>query len=97
MYKHRLKAKVDVNQQEIVNQLRKLGYSVQVGMDDILVGAKDGKKNYWFEIKAPDTVSKKTGKVLESSIKPSQKKLMSEWRGQYDLVTSLCQILEIMK
>ncbi len=63
-------------------------------MDDILVG--HAGKNFWIELKTPDCVSKKTGKIKESEIKPSQKKLRAEWRGQYAICSSLEEILEII-
>jgi hypothetical protein len=96
MSKHRYSARIDKNQPEIVNALRKIpGVSVQLGMDDILIGYK--KKTYWFEIKEPESISKKTGKVLDSKIKPSQHKLRDTWTGHYQIVWSVDQILaEIM-
>ena len=92
MSKYRYAAKIDKNQPEIVEALRKIpGVKVQVGMDDILVGYK--KKNYWFEIKEPETVSKVTGQVQESKIKPSQHKLREHWTGHYSIVWDINQIL----
>jgi len=96
MSKYRYAAKIDKNQPEIVNALRNIpGVSVQVGMDDIIVGYK--KRSYWFEIKEPETVSKKTGEVMASKIKPSQHKLLETWTGHYSVVWNIDQILaEIM-
>ena len=92
MSKHRYSAKVDKNQPDIVEQLRKIpGVKVQVGMDDILVGYKG--KNHWFEIKEPETVSNVTGQVQPSKIKPSQHKLLEHWTGQYSVVWNIEQIL----
>ena len=92
MSKWRQAAKVDANQSDIVKQLRKLGYSVQVGHDDILVGHKG--KTLWYEIKDPEkTLSKKTGELLPSAIKLSQQALMSTWSGHYQIVWTLEQIL----
>ena len=95
MSKHRRAAKIDKNQPEIVKALRKIaGVTVQVSMDDILVGYRS--TNYWFEIKEPETVSNVTGEVQPSKIKPSQHKLIAEWKGQYSIVSSIEEILEIM-
>lgn len=94
MSKYRRAAKVDENQNQIVSDLRKLGATVQTGMDDILVGFKGN--TFWFEIKSREAVSKKTGKILESQIKKSQKKIRSEWCGQYDIVHSFEQILAVI-
>ncbi len=96
MSKHRRAAKIDKNQPFIVDTLRDIpGVTVQVGMDDILVGYKG--KNFWFEIKEPETVSKRTGKVNPSKIKESQYKLLENWAGHYSIVWNIDQILaEIM-
>jgi hypothetical protein len=90
--KWRRAAKIDANQPAIVKALRKIpGVTVQTGMDDLLVGYKGF--TYWFEIKEPEKVSKKTGEILESAIKPSQVKLRDTWTGHYSIVWSLEQIL----
>jgi hypothetical protein len=79
-YKYRKDAKVDSNQPKIVQELRDLGFSVETNHDDILCG-KFGITG-WYEIKNPEYAeSKKTGKVLESAKKDSQKKLDKEWKG----------------
>ena len=78
----RRKDKVDANQNDIVDALRKMGFSVEVGHDDILVG-KDGK-TYWYEIK--------TGP--KSEIKECQLKLLNNFKGHYKIVWSLEMILE---
>lgn len=91
MYKHRLAAKVDENQREIVKALRKIpGVTVEVGHDDILVGYKG--LTYWFEIKRSDQV-KQNGEFKIGTIKPSQQKLLETWRGHYQIVWSVEQIL----
>jgi hypothetical protein len=93
MSKYRRAAKIDSNQNEIVKELRKIpGVTVEVNHDDILVGYKG--KTYWYELKDESAVSKKTGKILESSIKDSQKKLRAEWAGHYKIVSSLEEILK---
>ena len=87
--------KIDKNQQGMVGYLRRLpGVSVQLDMDDILVGYRNF--NYWFEIKAVDKISKRTGEILESAIKPSQKRLRETWTGQYNIVTTVDEILDII-
>ena len=82
MSKYRRAAKVDANQNQIVAELRKLGYSVAVGHDDILVGAHG--KTYWFEIKTSE----------KAQVKESQKKLIAEWIGHYSIVWSTEMILK---
>lgn len=91
MSKYRQAARIDENQPEIVRQLRQMGFTVQTGMDDILVGARG--KTFWFEIKTPDQV-KKSGGYKAGALKDSQKKLQREWRGHYKVVHSLEQILD---
>lgn len=94
----RRKDKVDSNQAGIVADLRKIpGVTVEVDHDDILVGCMDRNhvpRTYWYEIKAPDQVSKKTGNVLQSALKDSQKELIKKWTGHYKVVTSLDEILK---
>lgn len=88
--------RTDRNHAEIINSLRKIPgisvfstHAIGKGFPDIVVGYK--QKNYLFEIKDE----------LKS---PSQKKLtLSEiefqlkWKGQYDIVENLSQILTIIK
>ncbi len=94
MSKNRYSARTDNNEAAIVKALRKMGYSVQVGMDDILIGTKG--INFWFEIKDPKHVSAKTGLINESAKKDSQKRLEKEWKGNYNIVSSLDEILNVI-
>lgn len=87
---HRRAAKIDNNQQQIVKELRQAGFSVSVNHDDILVGCRG--QTFWYEIKSEEATSRKTGKILESKIKDSQKKLRAEWKGHYKIVSSFEQI-----
>jgi len=93
--KYRQAAKVDNNQTEIVKNLRKLGYTVVKGHDDILVG--DQGVTYWYELKQEDAISKKTGQVRPSEIKPSQRDLRDNWKGHYEIVWTVEQILNDIK
>jgi len=96
MGKNRFAARIDKNQPQIVADLEKLGFTVELNHDDILVG-KHGI-TYWYEIKDPETTrSKKTGKILNSAKKDSQIKLEKEWRGHYKIVSSLEEILADIK
>lgn len=89
---HRRAAKIDANQPAIVSALRDIpGVTVELDHDDILVGHKG--LTYWFEIKAPDAVSKRTGRVKESEKQDGQKRLETEWRGHYRIVATLDEIL----
>ena len=91
--KYRRAAKIDSNQKEIVKSLRGIpGVTVEVEHDDILVGHKG--LTYWFEIKDKSTVSGVTGEVRPSKKKASQKKLEAEWKGHYEIVWTLEQILD---
>lgn len=92
---HRRAARVDDNQSDIVKDLRKLGYTVYLDVDDILVG-KDGF-NYWYEIKNPNAKSKKTGGILDAAKKSGQIRLEKEWKGHYKIVSSLDEILNDMQ
>lgn len=95
MSKYRRAAKIDSNQPEIVKALLKIpGVSVQTGVDDILVG--HAGRTYWYEIKAPDTLSEKTGLADKDAFKKSQIKLLRDWKGHYKIVWTLDEILEDM-
>jgi len=92
MYKARLAARVDSNQNAIVDALREIpGVSVEPGHDDLLVGFKG--QTFWFEVKRQDLISKKTGNLIPSAKRDSQKKLESEWAGHYRVVTCIDEIL----
>jgi hypothetical protein len=85
--------RTDANQAAIVKALRDIpGVTVAVDHDDILCG-RNGV-TFWFEVKRPETVSKKEGAVCSSQLKKSQKKLMANWTGHYSVVWSIEQILE---
>ena len=84
--------KTDANQPEIVKTLRSVpGITVEVGHDDILVGYKG--RNYWYEVKTPDCVNRKTGAISERFKKESQIRLEKEWKGQYRIIWNANQIL----
>jgi hypothetical protein len=88
-------ANTDKNQSAIVEALRDLGFSVETNHDDILVGLNG--LTFWYEIKSDNAVSKKSGEVLDSKKKKSQKRLEKEWKGHYRIVSSLDEILEDIK
>lgn len=92
MTKYRQAARIDENQNQIVSVLRAYGFSVQVGMDDLLVGFNG--RSYWFEIKDPSKTKKKNGDYKAGAVKPSQQKLLHEWRGHYSICCSAEEILE---
>ena len=85
MSKYRRAAKVDANQNDIVDELRSMGLSVVPGHDAILVGYMG--RTYWSEIKASE----------KSEIKPSQKKLLAEYKGHYAIVWTIEMILKEIK
>lgn len=85
--------RIDANQPAIVKALRAIaGVSVQLDMDDILVGYKG--RCYWFEIKDPEKLFNKKGGVNNAAIKDSQRKLVAEFKGHYSIVWDIDQILE---
>ena len=86
------RSKVDTNQNEIVVGLLKIpGISVERNHDDILVGYQD--KTYWYEIKS-ESPYKKDGTIKKKALKDSQVELWSTWKGHYNIVWSLEQILK---
>lgn len=82
----RRKDRVDENQEQLVEDLRKLpGVTVKTGHDDLIIGYN--KRSFWVEVKDPEkTKSKRTGKLLKSALRDSQKKTKEEFTGQYDIV-----------
>ena len=88
----RRKAKIDDNQNQIVQVLREIpGVTVMPNHHDILVGHKG--RTFWYEIKNENAISRKTGKVLDSRKQKSQIKLEGEWTGHYRIVGTIDQIL----
>jgi len=91
----RIGAKVDTNQGDIVKQLRTLpGVEVDVGHDDIIVGWNG--KNFWYEIKNEDEVSRKTGGIKPSALTHTESNLLTYWTGHYKVVWTFEQIVEDM-
>jgi hypothetical protein len=86
-------AKIDDNQPDIVKALRKIpGVTVEVGHDDILVGYKG--RTYWFEVKHPDAISKRTGTVKNSEITKSERGRLDNFTGHYSVIWDVCHILK---
>ena len=80
------KKRNDENQAEAVQTLRSCpGMTVLTGHDDMIVGFQG--RSLLVEWKSDRAVSKRTGKVLESRIKKSQKKIREEFSGAY-IITS---------
>jgi len=83
-------ARVDNNQKEIVNELRKKGYSVKhvheiKGFVDIVVGHKG--YNFLFEIKT-DRKKKLTEK---------EKEFADNWEGQHNIICSAKDAIDFIK
>lgn len=88
----RFARRTDGNQAAIVAALRKIpGVTVAPGHDDILVGFRG--LTHWYEIKAERAVSRRTGRVRAGEKQKSQKRLETEWRGHYKVVTGVEEIL----
>ena len=87
--------KIDLNQRAIVKALREIAHvTVMVDVSDILVGVNG--KNYLFEIKRPELISKRTGKVQPSRLTASEHHMLDTWKGQYNVVSTLEEILDII-
>ncbi|MCK5609454.1 hypothetical protein KAR91_46705 [Candidatus Pacearchaeota archaeon] len=92
MSKKRYAANVDSNQPQIVKDLLSVpGITVEPDHNDLIVGACG--LSFWYEIKGPRALDK-NGKVLESEIKPDQKRIRAEFTGHYLIVSSFEQIIE---
>ena len=88
----RYAAATDENQKEIAEYLRAHGYSVKYIKSpcDLLVG-KNGA-NCLLEVKRQKSKGKKQGKPTED-----QSKFAATWRGQYDIVETKEQALEVAR
>lgn len=76
----------DANEPKIVEALRAIGCTVGYGeWVDLIVGYRD--RTYLLEVK--DGAKPKSGRKL----KPSQEKLVNEWRGHYAVVKSVEEAL----
>ena len=90
----RKKARVDANQKEIVQQLRKRGISVLhthqlgKGAPDIVIGYMN--QNYLIEIK--DGNKSKS----QQKLTPDELEFASNWGGNYAVCNSLEQILQLI-
>ena len=56
----------------------------------------DQLETWWFEVKAQECVSPRTARVRASSMTKSEKHRLNNWKGQYDVVWDVYQILEII-
>lgn len=87
-------AKIDDNQKQIVETLRRLGFSVQSiaaignGAPDLLVGYEG--KNYLFEVKDGNKPPSK------QQLSEDEKKWHSLWRGGCDIVKTAEEIVAII-
>lgn len=87
-------AKIDANQNEIVEFLRKQGATVQIlssvgkGCPDILVGFNG--KNLLMEIKDGSKTASQT------KLTSDQVKWHSEWRGDVDVVFSVDDVKRVL-
>ena len=96
MSRNRYARRTDDNQKDIVKKLRKIeSLSIELDKDDILIGYEG--QTFWYEIKTPESVSKKTGEINESAKKDGQKDLEKTWKGHYKIVSSVEEILIDMK
>lgn len=90
----RRKAKNDANQAQVVEGLRKLGYSVLIlsrvgeGCPDLLVGNMG--RNWLIELKDGSKYPS------ERKLTPDQETFFSSWRGQVNKAESLEEILDII-
>ena len=90
----RKKARVDANQKEIVQQLRKLGVSVlhthQLGRGapDLVLGYRND--NFLVELKDGNKTKS------QQKLTPDEIKFQEKWGGNYSVCNSIEQILTII-
>jgi len=93
MTKHRINARTDANEADMVKALEKIpGVTVSRGHDDILIGHKN--RTYWVEVKDPKKTLNKNGTVKSGSIKKSQVYLLKNWKGHYQVCWTLDDVLD---
>lgn len=81
MSSKRYNKRIDKAQPAIVEALRKAGRYVKIMNDDLDLLVGYNGKTYILEVKDPSVISPKTGKVIPSALKDSQKKFFAEWPG----------------
>jgi Holliday junction resolvase len=90
----RKKARVDANQKEIVQQLRKIGISVlhthQLGRGapDIILGYRN--ENFMIELKDGNKTKS------QQKLTPDEIEFQAKWQGNYAVCNSLEQILSVI-
>lgn len=88
----RLRAKIDHNQNTIVQQLRQVGATVQSlstigkGCPDILVGFRGN--NFLLEIKNPEQA------MSARKLTPDEEKFFETWEGQKAIIETIDQALK---
>ena len=88
----RTAARIDINQPQIVYELRQLGYSVACihqlghGLPDILVGSRG--VNLLFQIKQPG---------MEDQLTPDEKEWHASWNGQVHVIACAEDALDIIE
>jgi len=91
--------RVDVNQPEIVADLRAIGATVEHlhevgdGCPDILVGWRGG--NYLFEIKKPASVEFQL-RIRATGLTVKQQDWHDSWNGQVDVIRTSEEAFKIM-
>jgi hypothetical protein len=87
-----IKNRKDKNEKDIVKKLLSIpGFSVELNHGDILCGFRG--ITLWVEIKSDRAVSRRTGKILESQVRKSQKEIRDTFKGAYLLTTDINEIL----
>jgi Holliday junction resolvase len=90
----RKKARVDANQREIVQQLRKIGISVlhthQLGRGapDLILGYRN--ENFMIELKDGNKTKS------QQKLTPDEIEFQTKWQGNYAVCNSLEQILSVI-
>ena len=91
----RYKRRKDANHNEVANALRDIGcsvfemHSVGDGVSDLLVGYRG--RNLLIEVKDGSKPPSR------QKLRPTQIIFRAEWRGQYDVATSVDEALDIVR
>lgn len=94
MSKHRQAARIDEDQNQIIEDLLKIpGMTVERNHDDVLLGLLGF--TFWIEIKSK-SARKKSGGYRKGAIKKSQVKISETFTGHYLIASSYNEILQDM-
>lgn len=85
----------DKIQKKIIAEIVKLGWSVEVDHDDIIIGRyyKNFHWNFWIELKSSSPY-RKDGFLHDNALRVSQFRLLATYKGDFCVAWNLSQVLD---